>query len=86
MDPYPEIARLERAWDQIGQAVQEFLDETGLVLAEENEYGELYAPSESLEQSLAGVFGVDLKEVERERREMLRRLSEVATQKGEADE
>lgn len=78
-DPYPEHTRQSAVLDQ-AQAIGQFLDESGYILAE---YQQIDGYSEEVlmpvvtpvQQILAAYFGIDLSKIETEKRAMLAALA-----------
>lgn len=79
-DPYPEHTK-QQAFAEASQAIGEFLDESGYVLAEYVEVEGFSEPkllpaSTSTEKIIADFFGIDLTKIETERRAMVASLTE----------
>jgi hypothetical protein len=67
---YTEHAKLEKVKDQ-SQAIGEFLDGCGYLLAQYNQFDELVPIRLSTEKVLADYFEIDLERLEKEKRHML---------------
>jgi hypothetical protein len=77
-NPYPEHAKQEAVIEQ-SQAIGEFLDTSGFVLAEFREIDghdepKLMPVGRSIEQVLAEYFEIDLNKIEAEKRDMLEHI------------
>lgn len=81
VDPYPEHTRMAAVRDQ-AEAIGQFLDESGYILAEHREidgYREevLMPVSTPVNTILARYFGIDLAKIDTEQRAMLDALREA---------
>lgn len=74
MAEYPEHARQAKVLDE-AQAIGQFLDESGYILAEYQDVGwsedQLMPVHTSITRILADYFGIDLNKIEAEKRQMI---------------
>lgn len=73
MSTYPESEKLAQLQDEI-DAIEAFLEETGALLYQRNNDGDP-VPVDDLDAFVASVRGVDMKQVDVERAQMLRELA-----------
>jgi len=74
MRKYPEHEKLQEIADQ-SQTIGEFLECNGYVLCQyEEEIDEFVPHRNSIEQILAEYFGIDLKKIDQEKRQMLEEM------------
>lgn len=75
MSAYPESEKLASLQDEI-DTIESFLEETGALLYQRNNDGDP-VPVDDLDAFVASKRGVDMKQVDAERAQMLRELNEV---------
>lgn len=75
-DEYPEHAKLLAVVDE-SQAIGEFIDNGGYILAKVDGFGHLYTDGKSITDVLAEYFGIEQSKLEQEKRAMLARIREV---------
>jgi hypothetical protein len=74
MDPYPEHEKLKKVSDKsqaIGEFLDTFLPQQGIVLMEHTEYGDYVPTHRSIQSLLAEFFGIDQKRIDAEKDAML---------------